>query len=85
MKEENTILFVDDDMRRMSSFVDMLEWEGYTVLGADTVDKARKLFRNLGKEIDLVILDLMMPPGEGDALEAVDYGRSTGLIFLREV
>lgn len=85
MKEEYTVLFVDDDMRRMSSFVDMLEWEGYTVLGANSVDKARRLFRNLGKVIDLVVLDIMMPPGEGDDPETVDHGRSTGLEFLKEV
>ena len=60
-----TILVIDDerDIRELTVF--QLEKLGYSVLSAPDGKAGVELFRNRRKEIDLVILDLIMPGWDG--------------------
>jgi CheY-like chemotaxis protein len=69
-----TILFADDDWF-VDPFVSELQDAGYHVLqtttGADTLEAISK------NKIDLIILDIMMPPGNG--LIDPSAGKRTGI------
>jgi len=56
-----TILLVDDEERITAVGKDILEALGYTALLARSGEEAVAIYRERGKEIDLVILDMIMP------------------------
>ena len=56
------ILFVDDEPRWVQLYVDELMFSGFEVTMAQSADKAIKLLDS--QTFDLVILDIMMPPGK---------------------
>ena len=57
------ILVAEDDPKILTGLVDMLESEGYRTVPAVDGEQALKLFDT--KEIDLVLLDIMMPGKSG--------------------
>ena len=61
---ENTILIVDDEQRMRKLVKDFLTKEDFTVLEAADGEEAVDLFFEK-KDIDLVILDVMMPKMDG--------------------
>lgn len=60
-----TILLVDDEEMVADIGKDLLEKLGYTVLVAAGGTEAIKLFRRHGDQVDLVILDMIMPDMSG--------------------
>lgn len=78
------VLFVDDDVKRMTSHVEMLEDAGYAVDLVSDVDETLQQVQEKGGEYACVILDIMMPPGRFGA-DATDRGRHTGLPVLKEM
>lgn len=56
-----TLLLVDDEFPIREACAENLQHFGYQVLCAENAQKAIDLYRNLGDEIDIVILDLSMP------------------------
>ena len=60
-----TILLVDDDDDTRGSILRVLEKKGYRVLEADGPVRATELARRSGKEVDLVVLDVIMPGMSG--------------------
>ncbi len=65
-----TILLVDDEDMILDVGVHMLESLGYTVITAHSGDEAIKIYRRNNREIDLVILDMIMPGmGGGQTFE----------------
>ena len=56
------ILIIEDDHNLNDSLKKLLEREGYFTLAANTIDSARKQF---GDNLDLVVLDWMLPDGQG--------------------
>ena len=56
-----TILVVDDDQEIRDMTREVLESLGYAVQSAVTGEEALEAYKNLGKSIDLVLLDLNMP------------------------
>lgn len=56
------ILVVEDEPRLLTSIVRTLQESGYATLQAETLSEARKKF---SEEVDLVLLDLMLPDGSG--------------------
>ncbi len=62
---EETILLVDDEEVILEVGRPLLERLGYKVLAAKSGRKALELYRDHGEEIDLVILDLIMPDLSG--------------------
>ena len=60
-----TILVVDDEDLIAALAKRLLEKSGYTVLTAGSGTEALEIYRKQGEEIDLVILDLIMPEMSG--------------------
>jgi signal transduction histidine kinase/ActR/RegA family two-component response regulator len=62
---KGTILLVDDEESLIALGARMLEHLGFTVLTAADGQQAVNLYRERGKEIDLVLMDLTMPHMDG--------------------
>jgi PAS domain S-box-containing protein len=62
---QGTILLVDDEESLLALGGRMLEYLGFTVLTAVDGLEAVDLYRERGKEIDLVLMDLTMPQMDG--------------------
>lgn len=60
-----TILVVDDELIIRATASMLLENLGYTVMLAENGAEAVELYRRRGDEIDLVILDVVMPVMDG--------------------
>ncbi|WP_372683021.1 PAS domain S-box protein [Desulfosarcina sp.] len=70
LKGPETILLVDDEPFILDVGVKMLEKMGYTVIKACCGDDAVRLFNDIPRQIDLVILDLIMPDiGGGEVFD----------------
>lgn len=62
---DKLILLVDDELPMQELGKELLEEQGYQVLLAGDGQEAVDIFRSRAKEIDLVILDLVMPKLDG--------------------
>jgi CheY-like chemotaxis protein len=67
-KADSTILLVEDDdaVRRVAARI--LRESGYTVLDTGNADEARKLCKERGKSLDLLLTDVVMPGVSGPKL-----------------
>ena len=63
--EKRTILIVDDEEMVLNVEALMLERMGFKTLKANSSEKAYKLYRDKKDNIDLVILDMIMPGDNG--------------------
>jgi CheY-like chemotaxis protein len=72
------VLFIDDDRRRMNKYVRELADNKYEVIFEDNVDDALNTLRSQ-KDLDLVIIDISMPPGAEYKFEDTVGGTRTGL------
>ena len=65
-----SVLLVEDDRALRNSLREALSVEGYDLKTAASLADARAQLRNLpmGKTMDLVVLDLGLPDGEGQSL-----------------
>lgn len=75
MTTPKVILFADDDAWLNQSLIDELRETGYRVVQAGTGTEALRILDN--EVIDLIVLDIMMPAGEG--LRNTSEGRRTGI------
>ncbi|MCL4529064.1 MAG: response regulator [Chloroflexi bacterium] len=75
MTAAKVILYADDDRWFIQPFVEVLEDYGYKVIQATTGSEVIGMFSK--EKIDLLILDILMPAGEG--LADTDHGRRTGV------
>ncbi len=78
------ILLVEDDFALAMGTEYALQSEGYQVASADTLERARTL---LNDEVSLVLLDVMLPDGNGYAFcrEVREKGWEMPVIFLTAV
>ncbi len=75
-----TLLYAED--KPDDGLVEVLEEEGFTVLKAENGGEALDELRT--KQVDVMLLDIMMPPGEGLSDDPhIDEGFKTGLGVLR--
>ncbi len=76
------VLFIDDEPRFISPFIDAFHFSGFSVQVLTDVDSAWDIIKARTDEIDAIILDIMMPPGR--LLEGYETkeGLRTGLLFL---
>lgn len=63
---ETTIMIVDDDERVRDSCCQVLELAGYQVLTAEDGGECIQILRSRPGEIDLIILDWILPSMSGD-------------------
>ena len=66
VKGQETILLVDDEPSLLETGQELLSLLGYQVLTADSGERALEIIAREGNQIDLVILDLMMPGMGGE-------------------
>jgi DNA-binding response OmpR family regulator len=76
------VLVVEDDPNLRLTLVDNLEEEGYAVTAASTLAEARAQLKGPG--FDVVVLDLMLPDGDGYSLcrELRQAGASSRVLML---
>ena len=80
MKETKTILVADDEQEIRSLIRVFLEKDGYVVVEAQDGEEA---LRKLNKEIDLMVLDIMMPHIDGiEVLRKVRQENNIPIIIL---
>ncbi len=79
------ILFVDDEPRGIDSFLEELRFSGYQVTPKDDIDSAEQYLQQYHNKIQLVILDIMMPPGETLRAKDTDNGMKTGILFRNHI
>src|SRR3989304_2288098 len=79
------ILFVDDETRRMESYKEEMELSCYEVKFLQDVDSAWRFFENNFEKIDLLILDLIMPPGQIFKDENTEDGLRTGIFLFKKI
>ncbi len=78
------ILFADDDYRTwMSNHIDELEFRGYVVKPAGDADEAIRLFQEHCANIDLVVLDVMLPNGKSFTPGEAELGQKTGVLLFQ--
>ena len=76
-----TILLVEDNPHYLKINRELLSSKGYKVLEADTLAKGRKMF--LLETPALIILDIMLPDGDGIMLcEELREGSDVPILFL---
>jgi DNA-binding response OmpR family regulator len=63
-----TVLLVEDDELARQSLELLLTAMGYTVLAAESGDEALRLCRNDPRQIDVMIVDIVMPKQTGPQL-----------------
>ena len=62
---DETILVVDDDERLWSLFIDNLKSYGYNIILASNGEECVEIYKNNIDNIDLIILDIIMPKMNG--------------------
>lgn len=74
--EKKTVFVVDDEEMLRTLTCDIIEGEGYKVISASNGREALEMFRRVGNEVGLVILDMSMPEMDGtqtfEALREID-------------
>ena len=79
------ILFIDDEPRYVEAFRDELVDHGHQVTLIADVDKAITFLPVNGAEVELVILDIMMPPGRALGDTDTKKGQRTGVHLYQEL
>jgi nitrogen-specific signal transduction histidine kinase/DNA-binding NarL/FixJ family response regulator len=79
---EGLVLVVDDEVAIRSLIQHTLEQLGYTVLTAEHGAQAVELFDRVGKEIELVLLDLVMPVLDGAETAVALHARKPDVPIL---
>lgn len=79
------ILFIDDEKRYSTIYVEAIEDEGHVVEFQKDVDEAWGFFDANADDIDLIVLDIMMSPGSTFGDEDTEGGLRTGLFFYERV
>ena len=77
------ILFIDDDKRLMDSYIEELRFHGFHVVFESNVDRALKFLEERLPEVELLILDLLMAPGESFVHTANEHVTTGGRFYER--
>ncbi len=75
MSENTIVLMVEDDVNLLTLNANMLKRKGYSVHTAQTLKEARALQSELEK-IDIAVLDIMLPDGNGLAFASEIKGKN---------
>jgi two-component system nitrogen regulation response regulator NtrX len=78
---KKTVLLIDDEQGYLEALADALEFEGYNVLKATTAENALRILEN--NKIDLVTIDIMLPPGQ--SLEKDVESHQTGIFLCEQI
>lgn len=80
------ILWVDDDVNRFALLPDRdeLESRGCKIIEAPRPEDLFKVLRDQFYQIDCFIIDISMPTGDLDMVDA-DYGMRTGFVLIKKI
>ena len=81
------ILFVDDEPWYVDSYVQELKLSGYDVHFQncqDGMDTAAEFFERNERQVELLILDIIMPPGSTFQNTDTEMGLRTGVAFFEQ-
>lgn len=83
---KNRLLVVEDDESLRLTLIDNLELEGYEIFSASTIAEAKSVFYQqnaTGQEINLIVLDLMLPDGSGyDLCEEIRLNNQSVMVLM---
>ncbi len=78
------ILMIDDEQKYVQAYIDDM-MEAFEVVFEDNVDAGFATLQERLADIDLLILDIMMPAGKHRTSAETSYGLRTGLSLYKEV
>lgn len=78
------IVYVDDEPRLIDTYIRELQFD-YEVKHFDAVDKVLEFLVKTTKDIQLLILDVMMSPGNELSLGNTQNGLRTGLVLYEKI
>jgi DNA-binding NtrC family response regulator len=83
-KGSDTILIIEDDRRLRRLINQCLNSEGYTTLEARNPRAAIGIFKKLGKTVDLILTDILMPGMNGKDLtkRLIEHNASVDILFM---
>lgn len=79
------IFFVDDDRRYIKDYVEEIESRNYSVRHEHNVDDAFKSVVEHSQDIQLLVMDMMMPPGYILDERDNENGKRTGILFIKAI
>lgn len=79
------LLMVDEGRSEMQTILEELRYAGFEVEWKTDIDAALEFFVLNRRNIDLLILDVMMPPGRAFRDEDTQDGLRTGLFFYDRI
>lgn len=81
------VLYVDDeaDSEKMASKFEMMCSMGVEAIPVTHVDAVLPKIKEMGDEIKLLVLDIIMPPEDVYSLEETSGGTSTGIRLLKDI
>lgn len=88
MNMQKIILFIDDENRGMDSYYQELKLEfknKYEIKFINDLDEANQFLEKNHENIQLIILDVMMPPGKIFKDSDTDDGLKTGIRFYKKI
>lgn len=80
--EAKRIFLLEDDLQQLKTYVQFLEREGFTVRGAETLDKVGAILGS-GETFDLLLLDMNLKH-DPRALASNIYGSDVGAQFIKK-
>lgn len=78
------IIFVDDEPRLIDAYIRELKFD-YEVMHLSDINNLLNILEQKSKEIKLLILDVMMPPGNILSLNKTQHGLKTGLLLYEKI
>jgi CheY-like chemotaxis protein len=81
------VIYIDDegDTEKMASKFDIMTEHGITVTAVLNVKDAISEIQRLGKSLDAILLDIIMPPENTYSLDETNGGTTTGLRLLKDI
>lgn len=79
------IVIVDDEERYVRPYIDELKETGYEVNVQTDVGAAEQFLMENLADVELLVLDVMMPPGDTMSQRETHHGLRTGMYFYRTI
>jgi CheY-like chemotaxis protein len=77
------VLYLEDEQDMVEYMPLLLREKGLAVIGTTSISEALTWFEE--QEFDAVLLDIFMPPTDDMDVEALNYGRETGVEVARQM
>jgi CheY-like chemotaxis protein len=78
-----TVLYLEDEPDQVEALSILLNARGFNVIGKTDISEALHVVAN--QELNVVLMDMMMPPSDDIDPELVEYGRETGIEVARRI